>query len=205
MEGRSVKTLKEAKTVRVLGIDPGTAIVGYAIVDDVKKKYELIACGCFYTDKSERIENRIAHIFTEVSLLIELYQPEVVVVEELFFFKNNKTIISVAESRGVILLAATLKHIPIAEYTPLQVKMGIASYGRATKQQVQEMVRRLLGMKEVIKPDDAADAVAIAITHINGQKFHALGMNTTETKVKKYSTKTSGNKISLEEYKKMIK
>ncbi|MCX5773969.1 MAG: crossover junction endodeoxyribonuclease RuvC [Fusobacteria bacterium] len=191
--------------MRVLGIDPGTAIVGYAIVDEIGKKYQLIQCGCIYTDKSEKIEHRIAHIFTEISLLIELYKPDVAVVEELFFFKNNKTIISVAESRGVILLAATLKHIPVAEYTPLQVKMGISSYGRASKEQVQEMVRRLLGMKEVIKPDDAADAVAIAITHINGQKFHAMGLNTTEVKVKKFSSKTSGNKISLEEYKKLVK
>lgn len=191
--------------MRVLGIDPGTAIVGYSVVTGNGQKYSLETVGCIYTDKSLSLEERIAQIFNELTEIIKQWKPDVMAVEEIFFFKNATTVISVAQSRGVILLAAQLLGVPIAEYTPLQVKMGITSYGRATKQQVQEMVRRLLNMEEVIKPDDAADAVAIAITHIHGARFHDLGMNTTARGKKMSKQIPNAQRLTVEEYKALLK
>ncbi|MGL5355170.1 MAG: crossover junction endodeoxyribonuclease RuvC [Cetobacterium sp.] len=153
--------------MRVLGIDPGTAIVGYSIVDYTKNKINLIKYGCIFTDKNLLMEDRLLQIFDELEAIIDLYSPENMAVEDLFFFKNNKTIVSVGQARGVIILAGRRKNLKIESYTPLQVKMGITGYGKADKKQVQLMVQKILKLDEIPKPDDAADAIAVAITHIN--------------------------------------
>ncbi|WP_297596997.1 crossover junction endodeoxyribonuclease RuvC [uncultured Cetobacterium sp.] len=153
--------------MRILGIDPGTAIVGYSILDFKNNKYTLIKYGCIYTAKELPMEERLLQIFNELETIIEEYSPQHMAVEELFFFKNNKTVISVGQARGVIILAGKKNGLLIENYTPLQVKMGITGYGKADKKQVQLMVQKLLKLVEIPKPDDAADAIAVAITHIN--------------------------------------
>lgn len=153
--------------MRILGIDPGTAIVGYSIVDFKNNKLDLIKYGCIYTDKNLAMEDRLLQIFDELEEIIKIYSPEFMAVEELFFFKNNKTVISVGQARGVIILAGKKQNLQIESYTPLQVKMGITGYGKADKKQVQLMVQKILKLDEIPKPDDAADAIAVAITHIN--------------------------------------
>lgn len=153
--------------MRILGIDPGTAIVGYSIVDYKENKINLIKYGCVFTDKNLPMEDRLLQIFNELEEIIDLYAPQFMTIEELFFFKNNKTIISVGQARGVIILAGKKNNLQIESYTPLQVKMGITGYGKADKKQVQLMVQKILKLDEIPKPDDAADAIAVAITHIN--------------------------------------
>jgi len=198
--------------VIILGIDPGTAIVGYGIIKCEKNRCEVLDYGCIYTDKVDNMPKRLSEIYSEVENLIKLYSPDYVAVEELFFFKNNKTIITVGQARGVILLAAEKNNIKIAEYTPLQVKMGITGYGRAKKEQVQEMVKIVLGLNEIPKPDDAADALAIAVTHLHSIKNTIYTSFKNENKEKNIPSKekefkkntTISNFVSLEEYKKMI-
>lgn len=153
--------------MRILGIDPGTAIVGYSILDFKENKYNLIKYGCIYTSKDLPMEDRLLQIFNELEEIIAEYSPKFMAVEELFFFKNNKTVISVGQARGVIILAGKKNGLQIENYTPLQVKMGITGYGKADKKQVQLMVQKILKLDEIPKPDDAADAIAVAITHIN--------------------------------------
>lgn len=153
--------------MRILGIDPGTAIVGYSILDFKENKMNLIEYGCIYTHKDLPMEDRLVQIFNELEIIIDKFSPQFMAVEELFFFKNNKTVISVGQARGVILLAGRKNGLKIESYTPLQVKMGITGYGKADKKQVQLMVQRVLKLDEIPKPDDAADAIAVAITHIN--------------------------------------
>jgi len=193
--------------MRVLGIDPGTAIVGYGIIDYDKGIYKTLDYGCIYTDKDLEMSKRLSKIYTELDALIKLYKPDFAGVEELFYFKNNKTIISVGQARGVILLAIEQNNIDSVGYTPLQVKMGISGYGRAEKKQVQEMVKRILKLDEIPKPDDAADALAVAITHIHSLSNLLGGSNIKNScaKIDLKSKKTSCNKISLAEYKKMLK
>ena len=193
--------------MRVLGIDPGTAIVGYSIKDYTNNKIELIDYGCIYTNKEDSLSLRLEQVYFRVESLINLYKPDHMAIEELFFFKNQKTIISVAQARGVIILKAQLSGIDIYNYTPLQVKTGITGYGRATKKQVQEMTKVILKLNEIPKPDDAADAIAIAINHINTIKGvgallnnpRGLVNNVTKLKMKK------ANEISLADYKNIIK
>ena len=153
--------------MKILGIDPGTAIVGYGLVESIGNKLKYLKHGCIYTDKDNNMNSRLKDIFTDLNKILEELKPDAVAIEEIFYFKNNKTIISVSQARGVILLAAELRNIPIYEYTPLQVKMGITGYGRAEKKQIQLMVKKILNLKEIPKPDDAADALAIAVTHIH--------------------------------------
>lgn len=153
--------------MRILGIDPGTAIVGFSILDFENNRYNLIDYGCIYTEKELPIEKRLHKIHTELTNLIKKFSPTEMAIEELFYFKNNKTVISVGEARGVLVLCGHQNNLKISHYTPLQVKMGITGYGRADKKQIQTMVKKILGLKEIPKPDDAADAIAIAITHIN--------------------------------------
>jgi len=191
----------KVKVMRVLGIDPGTAIVGYGVIDFNKNKYEVVDYGCIYTDKELPMEKRLKIIFNEMNELIEKYSPDEMAVEELFYFKNNKTVISVGQARGVIVLCGELNNVKQDSYTPLQVKMGITGYGKSEKKQVQLMVQRILKLKELPKPDDAADALAIAVTHINSLKS---GLNIPKQSQNK-NLKISGNKISVEEYKKLLK
>lgn len=193
--------------MRVLGIDPGTAIVGYSIIDYKNNKIQLIDYGCIYTNKEDSLSLRLEQVYLRVESLINLYKPDHMAIEELFFFKNQKTIISVAQSRGVIILKAQLSGLDIYNYTPLQVKTGITGYGRANKKQVQEMTKIILKLSEIPKPDDAADAIAIAINHINTIKGVGALLNNPRglvNKVTKLKMK-QGNEITLDDYKNIIK
>lgn len=186
--------------MRVLGIDPGTAIVGYGIIDFEKGKYNVIDYGCIYTEKDIPMEQRLCEIYAQLTEIIKKYQPEYMAVEELFYFKNNKTVISVGQARGVILLCGQQNSVKIQGYTPLQVKIGVTGYGKAEKKQVQLMVQKFLNMKEIPKPDDAADALAIAFTHINSLNSGISGGLST-----KVSTKVLPKmKLSAKEYRELI-
>ncbi|MDI3472979.1 MAG: crossover junction endodeoxyribonuclease RuvC [Thermotogaceae bacterium] len=156
--------------VRILGIDPGYEIVGYCFIDVIANSIELVEAGAIITERSEKFSKRLLKIYNEISHLIEKYKPGEMAIETLYFFKNSKTAIEVGEARGVILLAATMKELDIFEYTPYQVKIAVSGYGKATKNQVQDMVKILLGLKEKPKPDDVADAAAVAICHANSRK-----------------------------------
>ncbi len=149
----------------VLGIDPGTAIMGYGVVSYQNSKHKPLAYGVLRTNKDEKTEDRLKQLFQGINELLDEYRPDVMAVEELFFNRNVTTAITVGQARGVALLAASLRGIPVGEYTPLQVKQAVVGYGRAEKQQVQYMIQRILGLQEVPKPDDAADALAIAICY----------------------------------------
>ncbi len=193
--------------MRVLGIDPGTAIVGYSIIDYENNKIQLIDYGCIYTNKEDSLSLRLEQVYLRVESLINLYKPDHMAIEELFFFKNQKTIISVAQARGVIILKAQLSGLDIYNYTPLQVKTGITGYGRANKKQVQEMTKIILKLNEIPKPDDAADAIAIAINHINTIRGVGALLNNPRGLVNKVSKlkMKQGNEISLDDYKNIIK
>ena len=158
----------------VLGIDPGTAITGYGLVKGEGDDLTLVAYGAITTSSDRPLPERLQRIYRELTALIEDRQPTTVAVEELFFSKNVRTALSVGQARGVALLAAANAGLPIHEYTPLQVKQAIAGYGRATKNQVQQMVRMLLALDSVPQPDDAADAIAVAICHIHSAKLTAM-------------------------------
>ncbi|HPA25577.1 MAG TPA: crossover junction endodeoxyribonuclease RuvC [bacterium] len=152
----------------ILGIDPGYAITGWAILESQGQKLQLIDCGAITSDKNEIHANRLKNINQELDKIIKQYQPKILAVEELFFFKNLKTALKVAEARGVILMTAIQHDLVIREFTPLQVKQAVVGYGRADKNQIQQMIKVILKMTEKIKLDDTADAVAIAITCAHG-------------------------------------
>lgn len=149
----------------ILGIDPGVATVGFGVIKSSGSKQQLVRYGIISTPAGQRLSERLQQIYHDMLELIDIFQPDAISVEELFFNNNITTGISVAHGRGVVLLAGQEKGIPMFEYTPLQVKKAITGYGRANKKQMMEMVRRLLNMSEVAKPDDAADALALAICH----------------------------------------
>lgn len=148
----------------ILGIDPGTATTGYGLINFDKKNIEYLDCGCIITQKETPPEQRLKEIYNQLNKLIKENKPDVLSVEKLFFFKNLKTAIPVSQAKGIILLAAAKKKIPVYEFTPLQVKMNIVGYGRAQKQQVQKMIKVLLKLKEIPRPDDAADALGLAVS-----------------------------------------
>lgn len=149
----------------ILGIDPGYAIVGFGIIRYEQSRYTPLEYGAILTEAEEDFSQRLETIYTCMTRVVEKWRPHAIAVEKLYFNSNQKTAIGVAEARGVILLAAQQAKIPLYEYTPLQVKTAVTGYGRAHKPQVMEMTRRLLRLKEVPKPDDTADALAIAICH----------------------------------------
>ncbi len=149
----------------VLGIDPGYAIVGYGLVSSDKNKITPLQYGVIRTPAEKSIEERLLEIFNDMTGLIRAFSPDQVAIEKLFFNTNETTAINVSQARGVIVLACALAGVPVFEYTPLQVKMSVVGYGRAEKKQVMEMTRMLLGLEKVPKPDDAADALAIAVCH----------------------------------------
>ena len=151
--------------MRVLGIDPGYAIIGYGVVECVSGHFTLIKCGRITTDADTPFDRRLKIIYDDMCDIVKGFKPEQLSIEKLFFNNNQKTAIDVAQARGVTLLPAISAGIPVFEYTPLQVKSSIVGYGRAEKHQVQEMVKNMLHLKDIIKPDDTADAVALAITH----------------------------------------
>ena len=151
--------------MRILGIDPGLATVGFSIIDADKAKMKLVTCGIISTPAHTSLSSRLDRIFDDLNELISTFSPDVMSIEELFFNTNITTGISVAHARGVILLAAYRAGVRVFEYTPLQVKQAVVGYGLAEKKQVMDMVKRLLKLKAVPRPDDAADALAIAICH----------------------------------------
>ena len=151
----------------ILGIDPGTAITGYGALELTGNRYKLLEYGVIKSEKTKEPAARLYTVFTGINRLIEQFIPDHMAVEELFFNKNTKTALAVGQARGVIILAAHLKGVSVFEYTPLQVKQAVVGYGRAEKKQVQYMVKAILNIPEIPKPDDAADALAIAICHGN--------------------------------------
>jgi len=152
--------------VIVIGIDPGLATVGFGVLRK-EEKITPLSYGCIRTSPEKQTPERLSEIYEEINALFEKYAPSAVAVERLFFNKNVTNAMSVSEARGVIFLAAQQKRIPVYEYTPLQVKQAITGSGRADKKQMQEMIKRLLNLKEIPKPDDAADGLSIALCHIN--------------------------------------
>ncbi len=153
-------------TRRILGIDPGFALVGFGIVDENSGNLCAVDYGVISTDKSENFALRLQKIYNGVLQLIDTYHPDAIAIEELFYFKNQTTVIPVAEARGVIVLAGKQKNVQMFEYTPLQIKQALTGNGRAEKKQVQFMVKNILGLEKIPKPDDSADAVAVALTHL---------------------------------------
>ena len=151
--------------MRILGIDPGIAIVGYGVIDACRGKFRLVAMGASRTPTGIPVEKRVEMVYDDICELIDTYKPDCMSCEELFFNTNQKTAIAVAEARGVILLAAMKKNIDFYEYTPLQVKQSVVGYGRAEKKQVITLVGMILGMENGPKLDDTADALALAICH----------------------------------------
>lgn len=160
--------------MRILGIDPGLAIVGYGVIDSDKGVYRPIDCGVINTPKELSLPERLELIYKGMGELIDTFKPDQVAIEELFFTKNITTGITVAEARGVILLACKQSGLPMFEYTPNQIKQSLTGYGKADKKQIQFMITRLLGLKAIPKPDDAADALAIALTHAQTNRLGGL-------------------------------
>ena len=160
--------------MRVLGIDPGYAIVGWGVVEYISNRFAPIGYGAVITEKDTPFEQRLVEIYESVFDICKRYQPEALSIEKLYYQHNQTTVIGVAEARGVILLAAAQAGLPIYEYTPMQVKQAVTGYGKAVKKQVQEMTRILLHLPAVPKPDDTADALAMAITfcHTNGNQLN---------------------------------
>lgn len=157
--------MKISKPVKILGIDPGTGILGWGLVEKNGPYVAPLKYGCVKTAASEEMPNRLLQIFNFLCDIIEKNKPDVMAIEELFFFKNQKTVMTVAQARGVAIVSAVKSNLPVFEYTPLQVKQALTGYGRAEKKQMQEMVRVVCKLKECPKPDDAADALAVAICH----------------------------------------
>lgn len=151
--------------VIILGLDPGYAIVGYGVVQAQNSRYRSLEHGAIVTKAGEPFERRLEIIYDALSSVLEKWKPESMALEKLYFNNNKTTAIGVAEARGVILLAAKKAGVPVFEYTPMQVKMAVTGYGGAKKPQVMEMTRRLLCLQEIPKPDDTADALAMAICH----------------------------------------
>jgi len=150
--------------MRVLGIDPGYAIVGWGVVDYAGNRFSTVDFGAVCTDAGVPFERRLVDVYAGVRDILTRTKPDVLAIEKLFYQHNQTTVIGVAEARGVILLAAAQAGIPIYEYTPMQVKLAVTGYGKAVKKQVQEMTRILLHLQTIPKPDDTADALAMAIT-----------------------------------------
>ena len=151
--------------MRILGIDPGFAITGYSIIDYIGNKFHLETSGAILTEAHTSFPLRLEKINKDLDNIIKTYQPEAMAIEELFFNNNAKTAINVAQARGVILITARQNDLNIYEYTPLQIKQALTGQGRAEKAQVQYMVKAILGLDSIPKPDDAADALAVAICH----------------------------------------
>lgn len=147
----------------ILGIDPGIARVGVGLVKYENKKTTVLTYGCLTTNLRDASAHRLNNLYEQLTTFIKQYRPDAVAVENIFFFKNLKTVIGVSQARGVILLAASRQKTAIFEFTPLQIKQAITGYGRADKQQIQQMVKTVLCLKEIPRPDDAADALAAAI------------------------------------------
>jgi len=162
------------KTLRVLGVDPGTATTGWSVLEETGGCVKTLAFGAISTDKKNKASERLSEISYDLRKIIKRYKIKESAVEDIFFFKNLKTAVKVSESRGAILLTLEDMKVKITSYTPLQVKQALTGYGRAEKRQIQQMVKNILKLKSIPKPDDAADALAIAICHLNSRKINEL-------------------------------
>ena len=160
--------------MRVLGVDPGIAIAGYGIVDHAGNSFSPVDYGSLRSSADMPSHLRLRKLFSELTSLIDKYHPQCMAVEQLFFNRNVRTAMSVSQARGVILLAAALADLAVYEYTPLQVKQAVAGRGRAEKQQVQFMIKIILNLPAIPKPDDVADALAVAVCHVNNFSNLAL-------------------------------
>jgi crossover junction endodeoxyribonuclease RuvC len=161
--------------MRILGIDPGTATVGYGLIDFDAGQPTMVTYGVFSTSpKDGGTAERLQIIYQELNDLIEQYQPDTAAVEELFFGKNVTTAVKVGQARGVLLLALANANIPVAEYSPPKIKEAVSGYGKASKQQVQFMVQNMLNLDEIPRPDDAADGLAVALTHYQYYRFEKM-------------------------------
>ena len=158
--------------MRILGIDPGYAIMGYGVIDMKGNRFSVCNYGAVTTLAGMEMPDRLKCLYSGLMEVIEEHRPDVVSIEELFFNKNTKTAIMVAQARGVIILACANSGVEIYEYTPLQIKQALVGYGRAEKTQVQQMVKTLLNLEEIPKPDDVADALAAAVCHGHSANYH---------------------------------
>lgn len=158
--------------MKILGIDPGYAIMGYGIVEMKGNHFSVCGYGALTTDSGMNMPDRLKHLYTQLMDIIREYEPDVAAIEELFFNTNVKTAIMVGQARGVAILACANSGLEIYEYTPLQIKQALVGYGRAEKAQIQAMVKTILNLKAVPKPDDTADALAAAICHGHSAGFH---------------------------------
>ena len=157
-----------------MGIDPGFAITGYGIIEYNNNKFKVLDYGAITTESDLKLSERLLVLNNRLEELIALYNPDVVSIEELFFNKNIKTALNVGHGRGVVLLVAAKNNKEIFEYTPLQVKQSVVGYGRAQKPQIQQMVKMILNLEKIPKPDDVADALAVAICHAHSSKLDLL-------------------------------
>ncbi len=151
--------------MKILGIDPGTAIMGWGLIESDGHKITPLKYGCIETDSKTAMPERLGYLYQQLFDIIKKNQPDEVAIEELFYFKNAKTVITVAQARGVAIVCAENLRLPVYEYTPLQIKQALTGYGRADKNQMQEMVRITCNLDHCPKPDDAADALAVAVCH----------------------------------------
>lgn len=158
----------------IIGVDPGYAIVGVGVIEYNGNKFRMLEYTAITTVAGMPTVDRLKKIYDEMTLLIDKYKPDAVAIEELFFNSNQKTAINVAQARGVILVSVRNRNIPIYEYTPLQVKQSVTGYGRADKKQVQNMVKMILNLNVIPKPDDAADGLALAICHAHSNKMNKM-------------------------------
>ena len=160
--------------MRILGIDPGIARCGWGIIEEIKnEKLKIKNFGCIETAPGIDVERRLKTIYDSVSDTIKKYKPNVLAIEELFFNTNAKTAFIVGQARGVVLLASSENNLPVAIYTPLQVKIAVTGYGRADKNQIGQMVKTILKLKTIPKPDDVSDALAVALTHAFSKKMRS--------------------------------
>ena len=161
--------------MRVLGIDPGYAIVGWGVLEYTGNRFAPVAYGAIYTDKDTPFEQRLTEIYDGMADILDRYKPQALSIEKLYYQHNQTTVIGVAEARGVILLAAAQAGVTVCEYTPMQVKQAVTGYGKAVKKQIQEMTRILLHLPAIPKPDDTADALALAIAHCHCSRSRIAG------------------------------
>jgi len=160
--------------MRILGIDPGIARAGWGVIDEAKGKFSAIAYGCIETEAGIETPQRLLIVHEEIMTILEKYKPDGMVVEELFFSKNTTTAFTVGQARGVILLAGAEYNVPAFTYTPLQVKLAVTGYGKAEKSQVGQMIKMILHLESIPKPDDVADALAVGLTHALSHKISSL-------------------------------
>ncbi len=159
------------KEIKILGIDPGYGRTGWGMIENQGSQIKMLDYGCVETSGKIEFPERLKYLYEQLTSIIKKYQPDLVAIEDLYFCKNTTTAIKVGQARGVIILTAHLAGIPIVEFTPLQVKQAIVSYGKAEKKQVQQMVKVFLSLRNIPQPDDAADALAVAICASNSYKL----------------------------------